>query len=103
MTRRLVAFTLLAAAGSSACTLGPNYKRPTITPPPVYRSVTVTPEQAHSIADQYPHEVSSCTAWRMRNHLAGAIDLYPILRIRERLPYDAFDRDRISHITPPAP
>jgi outer membrane protein, multidrug efflux system len=51
MTRRLVAFTLLAATGSSACTLGPNYKRPTITPPPAYRSVTVTPEQARSIAD----------------------------------------------------
>src|SRR4029453_14017025 len=51
MTRRLIAFTLLAAAGSSACTMGPNYKRPTITPPPAYRGVTVTPEQGRSIAD----------------------------------------------------
>ena len=52
MTRRLVAFALLAAIGSSACApMGPNYKRPTITPPAAYRSVTVTPDQAHSVAD----------------------------------------------------
>lgn len=52
MTRRLVAFALLAAVGSSACApMGPNYKRPTITPPAAYRSVTVTPDQAHSVAD----------------------------------------------------
>jgi len=34
----------------SACApLGPNYTRPTVTPPAAYRGATVTPDQAKSI------------------------------------------------------
>ena len=53
MTRHRVVPILLVVAGlGTACApLGPNYTRPTVTPPPAYRSVTVTPEQAQSIAD----------------------------------------------------
>jgi len=46
--RRWLPVLLLAAAGG--CTLGPDYTRPTLTPPPAYRGV-VEAEQAESIAD----------------------------------------------------
>lgn len=44
-------FALVATVGSSACTLGPDYKRPTVSPPATFRAATVQPDQAKSIAD----------------------------------------------------
>jgi multidrug efflux system outer membrane protein len=41
----------VATLGSSACTLGPNYQRPAVSPPAAFRGVTVAPDQARSIAD----------------------------------------------------
>jgi multidrug efflux system outer membrane protein len=53
MTRHRVIPILLALAGlSAACApMGPNYKRPAVTPPPVYRGAVATPDQAKSVAD----------------------------------------------------
>ena len=42
---------MLPALAASSCMLGPNYQRPAVTPAPAFRDVTVTPEQARSIAD----------------------------------------------------
>jgi multidrug efflux system outer membrane protein len=52
MTRRgLVQPALpIVVALAAGCTLGPNYTRPTVTPPPAYRGI-VEAEQARSIAD----------------------------------------------------
>lgn len=51
MTRRLLILTLAVALAGAACApMGPNYARPTVTPPPAYRGVLTT-EQAKSIAD----------------------------------------------------
>ena len=35
----------------SACMMGPDYKRPTVTPPPAFRSAVVTSDHAKSLAD----------------------------------------------------
>ena len=52
MTRRTHTLLLLPVLALSACApLGPNYTRPTVTPPAAYRGATVTPDQAKSIAD----------------------------------------------------
>ena len=52
MPARKLAFAALltSTVAVSACTVGPNYTRPTVTPPPAYRGVLTT-EQAQSIAD----------------------------------------------------
>jgi multidrug efflux system outer membrane protein len=41
----------LAGLGAACAPMGPNYTRPTVAPPPTYRDVTVTPDQARSLAD----------------------------------------------------
>jgi len=53
MTRHKVIPILLALAafGAACAPMGPNYKRPTVAAPPAHRDVTVTPDQARSIAD----------------------------------------------------
>jgi len=52
MTQRLRTLVFLPVLAASACApVGPNYKRPTVTPPTAYRGATVTSDQAQSIAD----------------------------------------------------
>jgi len=46
--RFLILLPLLAAG---ACTMGPNYQRPAVSPPAAFRGVTVAPDRARSIAD----------------------------------------------------
>jgi len=52
MSARTFALAALLAStvAGSACTVGPDYKRPTVTPPPAYRGILTT-DQAKSIAD----------------------------------------------------
>jgi multidrug efflux system outer membrane protein len=49
--RTTAVLLLLPALAASSCMLGPNYQRPSVTPAPAYRDVTVTQGQARSIAD----------------------------------------------------
>lgn len=51
MTLRRFASVLVPALAASSCMLGPNYQRPAVAPAPAYRDVTVTQDQARSIAD----------------------------------------------------
>jgi hypothetical protein len=52
MVRRLYVFALLAPLIAGSCAArGPNYTRPTVTPPAAFRGATVTATQAASIAD----------------------------------------------------
>ena len=52
MVRRLYVFALLAPLSAGSCAArGPNYTRPTVTPPAAFRGATVTATQAASIAD----------------------------------------------------
>jgi multidrug efflux system outer membrane protein len=48
--RRARSIVMLLALSSGACMLGPNYTRPTVTPPPAYRAA-IDADQAGSIAD----------------------------------------------------
>jgi len=48
--RRILFILTLSSLSAAACTLGPDYERPVVTPPAAYRGV-LGPEQAASVAD----------------------------------------------------
>jgi len=48
--RRILFILMLSSLSAAACTLGPDYERPVVTPPAAYRGV-LGPEEAASVAD----------------------------------------------------